>query len=114
RAQLTEHKLIAGRRRTASTASAAGRKELTGAAGLMGDDCWPRRRDLIFALELERADCEFLTGALAAADERLTVLSNRTANTVERAAVACLHMDVCTTFGQSGRAVAVALDYLRQ
>src|SRR5262249_38794684 len=33
---------------------------------------------------------------------------------VERAAVACLHMDVCTTFGQSGRAVAVALDYLRQ
>jgi PAS domain S-box-containing protein len=65
-------------------------------------------------LELERAECEFLTGELPGADERLTGLSNRTANTVEQAAVACLHMDVCTTLGQSGRAVAVALDYLRQ
>ena len=27
--------------------------------------------------------------------------------------VACLHMDVCTTLDQSGRAVAVCLDYLR-
>ena len=65
-------------------------------------------------MELERAECEFLTGELPGADERLTGLSNRTANTVEQAAVACLHMDVCTTLGQSGRAVAVALDYLRQ
>jgi len=114
REQLAELNLIAGKRAKASTAYASALKYLIAGAGLMGDDCWHRRRDLIFALELERADCEFLTGALAAADERLTVLSNRTANTVERAAVACLHMDVCTTFGQSGRAVAVALDYLRQ
>ena len=40
-------------------------------------------------------------------------MSKRTANSVERAAVACLHIDVCTTLDQIGRAVAVALDYLR-
>ena len=52
---------------------------------------------LIFSLELERAECEFLTGALTgAADERLTALSNQaTSNTTERATLACLHMGVC-------------------
>ena len=67
----------------------------------------------MFTLELERAECEFLTGELAAADQRLTAISNRTADTVERAIVACLRMDVCTTLDQSDRAIAVTLDYLR-
>ena len=67
----------------------------------------------MFALESHRAECEFLTGALAAAEERLTMLSSRAATTVERATVACLRMDACTTLGQSGRAVDVCLDYLR-
>ena len=66
-----------------------------------------------FALELHRAECEFLTGELAAAEERLTMLSSRAANTVERATVACLRVDLYTTLDQSDRAVAVCLDYLR-
>jgi predicted ATPase len=114
RDQLAELNLIAGRRAKVSTAYASALKYLIAGAALLDDDCWERRRDLIFALELERTECEFLTGELATADARLTALSNRTVNTVERAAVACLHIDVCTTLGQSGRAVAVALDYLRQ
>ena len=66
-----------------------------------------------FALELHRAECEFLTGELAAAEERLTMLSSRAANTVELATVACLRVDLYTTLDQSDRAVAVCLDYLR-
>ncbi len=77
------------------------------------EDSWERRRELIFELELHRAECEFLTGELSAAEERLAGLSNRTGTTVERATVACLHMDVYTMIGQSSRAVAVGLDYLR-
>ena len=80
---------------------------------LLAEDSWERRRELMFALELNRAECEFLTGAVSAADERLAALSNRTATTVERAVVACLHMDVCMTLDQTGRAMAVCLDYLR-
>jgi PAS domain S-box-containing protein len=113
REQLAELNLTAAKRAKASTAYTSALRYLIAGTALLGDDCWERRRDLIFALELERAECEFLTGDLALADERLTVLSNRTVNTVERAAVACLHMDVCTTLGQSDRAVAVALGYLR-
>src|SRR5205814_9526340 len=46
--------------------------------------------------------------------QRLTALSTRATTTVEHATVSCLRMDVCTTLGQSGRAIAVGLDYLRR
>jgi predicted ATPase len=79
----------------------------------LAEDGWERRRELIFALELNRAECEFLTGQLSVAEERLAALSNRATTTVEQAIVACLRMDVYTTLDQSSRAVAVCLDYLR-
>jgi predicted ATPase len=41
------------------------------------------------------------------------VLSSRAANTVERATVTCLRADLYPMLGQSDRAVAVCLDYLR-
>jgi PAS domain S-box-containing protein len=113
RDQLAELNLIAGKRAKASAAYASALKYVIAGAALLGDDCWERRRDLIFALELERAECESLTSELAAADERLTTLTNRTDNAAERAAVAFLHMGVCTEFLQPDRAVGVALDYLR-
>jgi hypothetical protein len=42
---------------------------------------------LIFSLELNRAECEFLTGQLTVAEERLAALSNRATTTVEQAAL---------------------------
>src|SRR5215510_7656709 len=113
RENLAELNLIAGKRAKASTAYASALKYLIAGAALASDDGWKRRRDLTFALELERAECEFLTGELAAADNRLIELAHRTVDIIERAAVTCLHMDVFTTLDQSGRAVAIALDYLR-
>ena len=113
RKNLAELNLIAAKRAKASTAYTSALKYLIAGVALLGDDCWELCRDLIFALELARAECELLTGELVAADERLTALSNRTANTIERAALACLHMDICLELAQSDRAVAAALDYLR-
>jgi PAS domain S-box-containing protein len=112
REQLAELNLIAGKRARASTAYTSALKYLTAGVALLADDCWERRHDLIFALELHRAECEFLTGELAAAEERLTVLSSRAANTVEQATVACLRVDLYTTLNQSDRAVGVCVDYL--
>jgi PAS domain S-box-containing protein len=114
REQLAELNLIAGKRAKASTAYASARKYLIAGVKLLTDDCWERRHDLIFPLELHRAECEFLTGQLLAAEQRLTALSSRAANTVERATVACLRVDLYTTLGQSDRAVAVCLEYLRK
>ncbi len=113
RDQLAEFNLIAGKRAKGSTAHASALAYLDAGAALLARDCWERRHELAFALELHRAESEFLTGQLSVAEERLAALSNRAATTVEQARVACLHMDVCTTLDQSGRAVAVCLDYLR-
>src|SRR6202008_944778 len=80
---------------------------------LLPEDSWERQHDLTFALSLHRAECEFLTGALAEAEHRLVALSTRAANTVERAMVACLRADLYTALDQSTRAIAVGLDYLQ-
>jgi PAS domain S-box-containing protein len=113
REQLAELNLLAGRRAKASTAYAAALTYLTAGAVLLAEDGGERRHELAFSLEMNRAECEFLTGQSAAAAERLTRLSTRAANTVERATIACLRMDLYTTLDQCDRAVAVGLDYLR-
>ena len=113
REQLAEFNLLAGRRAKATTAYASALTYLTAGAALLPEDSWERRHELTFALELHRAECEFLTGALAEAEQRLAALSTRAANTLERATVACLRVDLYTTLDQSGRAIAVGLDYLR-
>src|SRR5882762_6172404 len=113
REQLAELNLIAGRRAKATTAYASALTYLTAGAALLPEDSWERRHELTFALELNRAECEFLTGALSEAEERSTELSTRAANTVEQATVACLRVELYLTLDQSGRAVAVGLDYLR-
>jgi len=105
--------LIAGKRAKASTAYSSALKYFIAGAALLDDSRGERRDELTFALELHRAECEVLTGQSAAAEQRLTMLSSRAANTVELATVACLRMDLYTTLDQSDRAVDVCLDYLR-
>jgi PAS domain S-box-containing protein len=113
REKLAELNLIAGKRAKGSTAYASALGYFNAGGELLGVDGWERQRDLMFALELERAECEAVTHEVKAADERLTALSSRTANTVERAAITCLHMDVCLESLQLDRALAAGLDYLR-
>ena len=113
REHLAELNLRAGKRAKASTAYTSALTYLVVGATLLPEDSWERCHELTFELELLRAECEFLTGAMAASDERLKGLSSRAANTVERALVACLHIDLYTTVAQSSHAIAVGLDYLR-
>jgi predicted ATPase len=82
--QLAELNLIAGKRAKASTAYLSALNYLVFGTALLSDDGWKRRPDLMFALELQRAECEFLTAQLAAAEARLLMLSSRAANTVDQ------------------------------
>ncbi|MBO4220836.1 AAA family ATPase [Bradyrhizobium neotropicale] len=111
--RVAELNLIAGRRAKTSIAYASALNYLLSGAALMPAESWERQHDLIFELELHRAECEFLTGALAEAEQRLAVLSARAATTIERARVTCLQVDLYTTLDQGSRAIAVGLDYLR-
>jgi PAS domain S-box-containing protein len=113
RERLAELNLIAGKRAKASAAYASAVTYLGAGAALLQEDSWERRHELAFELELHRAECEFVTGALAAADERLAALAPRAATTIQRATVACLRVDLYMTIDQSDRAIVVGLDYLR-
>ena len=113
REQLAELNLIAGQRAKASAAYASALAHLTAGAALLAEDRWERRHELSFALELDRAECEFLTGTLAEAQKRLSMLSTYAVTEVERVTVASLRVDLYTTLDQSSRAIAVGLDYLR-
>ncbi|MFC0400355.1 trifunctional serine/threonine-protein kinase/ATP-binding protein/sensor histidine kinase [Paraburkholderia rhizosphaerae] len=113
REQLAELNLIAGQRAKASAAYASALTYLAAGATLLPEDAWERRNELSFALELQRAESEFATGALTEAEARLAVLSMRAGTTVQRATVACLRVDLYMTTDQNDRAVVVGLDSLR-
>ena len=52
-----------------------------------------------------------LTGDLTAAEGRLSRLSNRAENTLERVKLTCLRADLYTALDQGERAVAVCLEF---
>jgi PAS domain S-box-containing protein len=113
RQQLAELNLIAGKRAKQSTAYNSALTYLAAGRALLPEDCWERCGTLTFALELHRAECEFLTGALAEADERLVELASRDVGLPNLAAVARLQVELFTALGGSDRAVEVCLAYLR-
>src|SRR5471032_1092503 len=110
--QLAEFNLIAGQRAKASSAYESALTYLATGAELLTDDCWARSHELIFTLELNQAECEFLTGRFAVAEARLNGLSRRAATVRENANATCLRVDLYMALDQDSNAVAVGLDYL--
>jgi PAS domain S-box-containing protein len=114
RERVAELNLIAGKRAKISTAYASALEYLVAGCALLTEDSWERRYALTFALEFERAECEFLTDDFAAAEERLSILSERAKNLVDSAAITCLLAELYLTLDQRNRAVEVCLQYLRR
>jgi PAS domain S-box-containing protein len=115
REQVAMFNLIAGKRAKVATAYAAALQYFaTGRALLTDDHEGEQRYQLIFNLELNCGECEYLTGALAPAEKRLSLLSTRARTVVNAAAVACVRINLYTTLDRSDRAVEVALAYLHR
>jgi PAS domain S-box-containing protein len=114
RERVAELNLIAGKRAKTSTAYASALSYLTAGRALLAEDSWERQYELTFSIEYHRADCELLTADLAAAEERLIMLSRRAGNFVDIAAVACLRLTLYTTLDRSDRGVEVCLEYLQR
>jgi predicted ATPase len=81
---------------------------------LLAEESWAQRYALTFTFEVHRAECEFLTGDFATAEERLLMLSRRSEDLANSAIVARLQTELYTALDQSERAVAVGLEYLRR
>jgi PAS domain S-box-containing protein len=112
RGRVAAFNLLAGKRAKASTAYASALTYFTAGRMLVVDD-WELNHGLLFDLELHCAECEFLTGELATAEQRLSVLSEHVARLVDRAAVTCLLVALYTTLDRFDRAIEVGLAYLR-
>ncbi len=106
--------LRAGLKAKASTAYASAFVYLSTGTSLLTEDCRERNHDLVFSLQINRAECEFLTGELSAAEQQLAMLSTRATDTVELSAVARLRVDLYTVLGQNSRAIEVVIDFLRR
>jgi PAS domain S-box-containing protein len=112
--RVAELNLTAGQRAKAAAAHAAALSYLAAATALLPPDRWERRYPLSFAIELARAECEFLTGDPAQADVRLAALAQRAADLVDLAAVTCLRGQIFMTLGRLDRCIEVCLDHLRR
>jgi predicted ATPase len=114
REQVAELNLMAGKRAKAATGYAAALQYLATGRALLAETSWEQCYRLSFDLELNWAECEYLTGKLGAAEERLAMLSIRAHSTVDYAAVTCVRINLYTTLDQSDNAVRVGLEYLRR
>ena len=113
RERTAELNLMAGNRAQRSTAYASALTYFAAGSALMPEDRWAARHDLAFTIELHRAECEYLTGALEAAEERLSMLSRVARNLLDEAAIACVRLSLYTTLDRSDRAIEACLEYLR-
>ena len=114
RERLAELNLIAGRRAKESMAYAAALKYFSTGRALLCESSWERRHDLCFQLKFRLAECEYLAGNLAAAQQLLSVVEGHAASSAELAAVTCAQVNLFTTVGRSDLAVEAGLAYLQR
>jgi predicted ATPase/signal transduction histidine kinase len=112
REQLAQLNLVAGKRAKNAAAYASALTHFAVGASLLADDCWTRQYPLTYELELHRAECEYLTGVFATAEDRLAALAQRATNLVDRAAVARQRISLYTVLDRLDRATDVGLEFL--
>jgi len=112
--QLAQLNLKAASRAKNSTAYAAAMDYIGIGIALLGKDRWERNYTVAFALDMMQAECEYLSGDIAAAEAHLDRLAQRSDSIIDRAAVACLQIELYTNLGQTGRAIAIAEEFFER
>jgi AAA ATPase domain/Protein kinase domain len=77
RQRIAELNLIAGRRAKTSTAYVSALSYLAAGRASLTEDSWGNNYELIFSIEILIAECELLTANIVAAENRLSLLSQR-------------------------------------
>ncbi|HUA22845.1 MAG TPA: AAA family ATPase [Steroidobacteraceae bacterium] len=113
RDQVAEFNVRAGKRAKASTAYASALMYFGAGRALLDENRWKSQRALSFTLELELAECEFLTGQLVTADKRLAGLGPFIGDLLERSAVTQLRVTICSAQDEQQRAMDLTLEFLR-
>jgi len=114
RGRLAELNLVAARRAKSSAAYASALSYLIVARGLLPEKTSDDSYDLTFSIESLLAECELLTGNLAASEDRLLKLAQQAMTRHDLAVVTRLQLTVYTALDRSDRGVEVCLEYLRR
>jgi PAS domain S-box-containing protein len=114
REAVTDLHLAAALRAKTAVAYASALNYAASGAGLLPADAWQRRHDLAFGLEILRAECEFLTGQMAASRERLEAMSSLATNAVEHCAVTSLLTDVFFAVQRPDLGIGTCLEFLHK
>jgi PAS domain S-box-containing protein len=114
KAQVATINLRAGRKAKASAAYASTLAYFSAGVALLDENDWSSQYELTFNLWLERAECEFLTGALDTAGQLIEQLLQRAASKVDEAAVYDLKVRLHILKSEPHDAVATALTCLRR
>ncbi len=114
RARLAELNLVAARRAKSSAAYASALSYLIVGRGFLPATTSDDNYDLTFSIESLLAECELLTGNLAASEDRLVKLAQHAMTRHDLAVVTRLQLTVYTALDQSDRGVEVCLEYLRR
>ena len=105
--------LRAGRKAKASAAYDSARAYFAAGMALLDEGDWSSRYELTFSLWLECAECEFLTGRLDRAEQRVGDLLRRAASKVDEAAVYHLKVQLHIMKSEIQHAVEAGLTCLR-
>jgi PAS domain S-box-containing protein len=111
---VAELNLIAGRRAKASTAYVSALSYLAAGRALLTEESWGKNYEVVFSTEILIAECELLIANIAAAENRLLMLSQRARSAHHIAIVTRLRLTLYQAMDRSDRAVEVCLEHLRR
>jgi hypothetical protein len=113
RKRLATLNLMAGKRAKRSAAHVSALSYLGAARALLTEQNWNTDYELIFPLERDAAECEFLTADITAAEKRLSMLAQRARGARDIAIVTCLRTNLYTSLGRADRGVEVGVEQLQ-
>jgi predicted ATPase/signal transduction histidine kinase/GAF domain-containing protein len=104
--------LQAGQKAKTSAAYAAAATYLAAGSALLGQDGWDRQYELLFKLQIEQAECEFLRGNSDAAEPLIDALNEHATSKPDLAAACLLKVKLEVVKSEPERAAAYALTCL--
>ncbi|WP_437597959.1 AAA family ATPase [Sorangium sp. So ce590] len=112
RLMLARMNLAAGRKAKASAAYQAAASYFRAGLSPLGEAAWGEDYELLFALRMEQAECEYAVGAFDAVEASLDVLLARARSRFDEARVRKLSIAVCCARNQFVRAIEVGREAL--
>ncbi|MFY0569884.1 ATP-binding protein [Archangium lansingense] len=113
RIRIAELNLRAARKAKASAAYRIAANYLARGMEMLDSDAWEHQYTLAYALFLERALCELLSGSFDEAKRLFPVLLTHARTRADKAAVCCIQIQTHLTRGALGESIETALEGLR-